>query len=377
VNHLNDTETIEANRETLRSFFGTIKSLDEHVRFSFVTGVTKFSQTTLFSGPNQYTDITFLPAYAEMMGYTHEEILAGFAPHIEAMATSRGMDSAAVIDEMRTWYNGYHFSKKERSVYNPYSTILYFSSLDEPKGYWYNSGTPKVLFNEIATRKSLINLRGIEASERQLSEISTTRHIDLIALLFQTGYLTIKAYERRGRRNYFHLHFPNFEVRDAFFESLLVEIGKVERHDVEQVQTGLKQSIENGRLSDFFKQIQAVFSGIPYQINREQQFESTYHSILLALLVGSDIFAQGEVSVNFGRIDLLVDTEDTLYLFELKLDQSADAALSQIKEKEYAHSFTERNKKIVLVGVNFSTKEKNLQEWKSEPFQTKKLNKDS
>jgi hypothetical protein len=172
------------------------------------------------------------------------------------MAEARSMTPAEVIEEMRNWYNGYRFSEDEASVYNPYSTILYFSSLRKPKGYWYSTGTPHFFFQEIAKHRSLAKLTGlIKKTESSLSDIANTEQIDLISLMFQTGYLTIKKYTREYDSNVFDLDFPNEEVRSAFSKSLMKDLAHVEDDQIGRLQCTLKATIDAGDLSQFFNQI--------------------------------------------------------------------------------------------------------------------------
>ncbi|MCC6127657.1 MAG: AAA family ATPase, partial [Chlamydiae bacterium] len=177
INHLKHPKIAEENRDLLKAFFGTLKSLDRCLKFTFVTGVSKFSQVSLFSGPNNLTDITMDPRYAGMMGYTEEELKANFQDYIENIAKKRSkpgslISEESIIDEIRTWYNGYRFSEKELSVYNPYSTLRYFSA-KKAESYWYSSGTPSFLIDEAKKHpQSVVPLRGISALKSTLSDIS-------------------------------------------------------------------------------------------------------------------------------------------------------------------------------------------------------------
>ncbi len=231
INNLKDPKIAEQNRDLLKTFFGTLKSLDCYLKFTFVTGVSKFSQVSLFSGPNNLTDITMDPRYAGMMGYTEEELKINFQYYIQDIVTKRSnqrnlVSEESIIDEIRIWYNGYRFSEKELSVYNPYSTLRYFSA-KKAESYWYGTGTPSFLIDEARKHpQSVVPLRGTSALKSTLSDISRLDRIHLAALMFQTGYLTIRGYN--SEENSYDLDFPNKEVKEAFFNSLLQEFAEVD-----------------------------------------------------------------------------------------------------------------------------------------------------
>jgi hypothetical protein len=217
ISNLTRPEIAKANRDILKSFYATLKALDAHIEFTFVTGITKFSQVSLFSGPNYLTDLTFDPRYAQMLGYTEDELTANFGPHLAALGEARGQEDLRA--EIRTFYNGFRFTSDPGTVYNPYSTLRFLES-HELEPYWFASGTPTFLLDQIKGHPlSAAPVGGVSVTRNQLSDIHNLEQIDLKALMFQSGYLTVCGYEPRSQ--IYSLDFPNKEVRYGFFESLV------------------------------------------------------------------------------------------------------------------------------------------------------------
>lgn len=362
INNLKMPEVAEKNRDLLKAFFGTVKSLDRYLKFTFVTGVSKFSQVSLFSGPNNLTDITMDPKYAGMMGYTEEELKLSFKKHVETIVHKRsqkeGCSQEDIFNEIRTWYNGYRFSERELSVYNPYSTLRFLSA-GKAESYWYSTGTPSFLIDQVKNHPRLIvPLSGITASKPQLMDISSLKEIDLAALMFQTGYLTISSYEPVTNR--YRLDFPNQEVTEAFLETLINSFANIDP----TLSIECQNTLENQDLNSFFEQIKATLSSFPYQLFVKAR-ESTYQGMLLGILKGMGFEVYGEKLTNLGRIDLVIEIPQTIYILEIKIDSNSDIALNQIIERKYHEQFLQKGREVALVGVNFSSKTRNLSDWKS------------
>ncbi len=360
INNLKNPAIAEQNRDLLKDFFATLKSLDKYIQFTFVTGVSKFSQVSLFSGPNHLLDITMDPEYAGMMGYTEEELRYYFEPHIQEMVREKGNSKDEVVKEVRTWYNGYRFSEKELSVYNPYSTLRFFHA-KKAESYWYSSGTPSFLIDEVKKHpRDLAPLSGTTALKSALLDINELTDANLTALMFQTGYLTIQDYSTSGL---YYLGFPNQEVQQAFFGSLVHCFAPTNRALVAECE----EALEAHDLDLFFKQIKALFASFPYHLFSKAN-ESTYQGMFLAILKGMGLDAEAERLTNLGRIDLVINMGKTIFILECKLDKSAEDALKQIQDKKYFERWVETGKKVILVGVNFSSEERNISEWKSHFF---------
>ncbi|MCB1115562.1 MAG: AAA family ATPase [Chlamydiia bacterium] len=365
INHLDDPILVEKNKVLLKAFFEALKSLDRHLKFTFVTGVSKFSQVSLFSGPNNLNDITIDPEYTAMMGYTEEELKTNFDSYIKDIAKTRSQQGNAqsekeVIDEIRTWYNSYRFSEGDKCVYNPFSTLKFMQN-KKPKAYWYSSGTPSFLLNELKKHpESMVSLDGATATEEELMDISSLKEIDLTALMYQTGYFTIKDYHPISKR--YHLGLPNEEVRSAFIHSLIKHFAPIT--NLRSSQETVK-ALEEHQPALLFKQIEIGLSSFAYQVFVDAK-EKTYQAMLLSMLFGMGFDPLSERATNMGRIDVVLEVPKTTYILELKLNDHADSALKQIHDKQYFKPYTDKGKQIVIIGANFSSETRNISDWKGE-----------
>lgn len=364
IDRLDHLEIAQGNRDILKGFFGTLKGLDPQLRFTLTTGVSKFSQVSLFSGPNNLKDLTMNPLYAGMMGYTEKELIQGFTKHIQAMMQEDGKKAPwtekEILEQIRYWYNGYRFSESEVCVYNPFSTLNFLED-KKPKTYWYSSGTPSFLIDQVKTHpQSMVSLDGATATEEELMDISSLDQIDLKALMYQTGYFTIQGYNTVSKR--YQLGLPNEEVRTAFINSLVKHFSPIS--DLRGSETFVK-ALENYQLEPIFKHIEVGFSGFAYQVFIGAK-ERTYQGMLLSMLYGMGFDPLSEKTTNTGRIDVVLEVPNTTYILEIKLNGSAEKALQQIQEKEYFEPYTHKGKQIVIIGANFSSKLQNISDWKGE-----------
>jgi len=364
INNLKNPEIAEKNRDILKDFFGALKGLDKHLKFTFVTGVSKFSQVSLFSGPNNLKDITMDPRYAAMMGYTEEEIKEIFSEHIQSVVENRKnrqeslITEKSILEEIRIWYNGYRFSRAETCVYNPFSTINYLDE-QEAKAYWYSTGTPSFLIDELKRHsESMVSLDGTTATQEKLMDISSFSHIDIEALMYQTGYFTIKDYNPISKK--YSIGLPNEEVRSAFINSLVQNFAPI--INLRSSQETVK-ALEEHKPGLLFKQIEIGLSSFAYQVFVDAK-ERTYQAMLLSMLFGMGFDPLSERTTNTGRIDVVLEIPKTTYILELKLNDSADKALKQIHEKQYFKPYTHKGKQIVIIGANFSSELRNVSEWK-------------
>ena len=341
-----------ANRDFLRGLYATIKDCDAHVRFTFLTGVSKFSKVSLFSGLNNLKDITLDPRYSAICGYTDADLDTVFAPELP------GLDR----DEIRDWYNGYSWRGAER-VYNPFDILLLFDTR-EFDAYWFETGTPTFLIETLVERGvSALALDGMVGSANLLS----TFDVDAIApeaLLFQTGYLTVQATESRGGRTRYRLGYPNREVFQSLNESLLAYLTR----DPQRERNGdrlydLLMAGDVPALRDLFH---AFFASIPYEWytnNDIARFEGYYASVFYAYFaaaLGTGISV--EDSGTRGRADMAVRAGGRVYLFEFKVAEQAGpgAALEQLRAKAYADKYRALGEPVHLVGVEFSSASRNV-----------------
>ncbi|MFP4423132.1 MAG: AAA family ATPase [Desulfococcaceae bacterium] len=352
--------TAKANRDILKHFLGVLKGGDVEpvLRLIFITGVSKFSRVSIFSELNNLTDLTMHRRYAEMLGYTQEELETDFAGHIEAFANQRGENREAVIERLRVQYNGYRFSPKDVRVYNPFSVL---KALDEMefKNYWFETGTPTFLVNLLReNRWHPPKIEDMKATDTMFSTYDLD-HLKLEALLFQTGYVTIK--DIRGRLYTFD--YPNREVKSAFLETLFHSYaeGMPDRSRF----VYLAEHLLAKDLDAFIETMKAIFAAIPYTLETKRD-EAYFHTVFYLAVSASGADARSEVLTCDGRIDLVVEFEDKVFILEFKCNQTADAALAQIREKGYAAPYRGTGKGVFLVGINFDTKLKNISEWKWE-----------
>ena len=370
IDNLHNQEVAEGNRQLLQSFFGALKNLDEYIEFTFITGISKFSKVALFSGANHLNDISMSVQYAAMMGYTQEELTEYFGEHIQAVAEKRNQKGQPtseedILAEIKDWYNGYRFSEEEIYIYNPFSTLKYLAE-KKPESYWFATGTPSFLVEELKKRpQEVTSLSQMLATQKDLSDISKITRITLPALLFQTGYLTIEDYDVKLKA--YQLGFPNKEVREALFGAMLEELadGKVKLLEVSSMADKLLASLNDLELDTFIDIIKTHFARIDYHTYQHAK-EGFYQAIFMICLELSGIHTQGEIATNKGRIDVLCQLADMFYIFELKVDHKADKAMEQILNQEYSQICRHQGKQIVVMGVSFSSKKRNIDTWQGE-----------
>ena len=345
-------EVARANRDYLRGLYATIKDSDAHIKFTFLTGVSKFSKVSLFSGLNNLKDVTLDPRYSAICGYTDVDLDAVFAPELP------GLDR----DEIRRWYNGYSWLGEEK-VYNPFDILLLFDSR-RFGAWWFETGTPTFLVETLISRGvGALSLDNMLGSDDLLSSFDVD-HIATEALLFQTGYLTIRRTEPRGSRIYYRLSYPNEEVRQSLNESLLNHLtgspGRQAEHSARLYDLLLVNDFAG--MESLFK---AFFASIPYQwhtkndiANYEGYYASVFYSYFAS--VGLDIVV--EDSSSHGRLDMAVLFNGNVYLFEFKVVELAPegAAMAQLKERRYADKYRARGEPIHLIAVEFSRESRNV-----------------
>ena len=364
IDNLHNPEVAEGNRRLLQDFFGALKSLDKYIQFTFITGISKFSKVSLFSGANHLRDISMDARYAAMMGYTQEELIEYFGQHIQDIAQTRNQKGQAtseedILAEIKDWYNGYRFSKAETYVYNPFSTLNYLDE-KEADSYWFATGTPFFLTKQIKKHsKNLVPLSGTKAKSDELMSSGSITEIDIKALMFQSGYLTIESYNEKTR--YYQLGFPNREVREDFINSLVKHFVKLNEKFSDEMETFL----EKHNLTVFFEKIKRIFGKFPYQTFSKAQ-ENTYHGLLFSFLHGLNLDVSAEVANNFGRLDLLIQMPKTTYIIELKLDSSPETGLKQIISKKYDRPYLGQGKSIARIGLSFSSGKRNIDTWQGE-----------
>ena len=356
---------VESIREVLEGLYSVVKTTEPYQRFVLLTGVSKFSKVSVFSRLNNLTDISMRVDYATMLGYTQEELETNFAEHIDHTAKHLQLSREELLSKLKEWYNGYRFEENAVTVYNPVSIAKFFESGGKFHNYWFETGTPSFLIDMLKEKD--IDLSKLENFESVADDFATYEIGDLqvLPLLVQTGYLTIsKSYEKFGITCYI-LDFPNREVRESFSRRLVQRYSCIPGQTVTTHLLRLLGALQNGNMESFFDSLKVFFANIPYniQIKNERYYQSIFHTLFT--LIG--VSMQSETFTNQGRIDAVVQTDERIYIFEFKLDGSAEDALKQIKEKSYHEKFLDSGKEIILIGANFSSEKRSIEKWLSEP----------
>ena len=343
LDRLSNLEVAEANRDILRGFYGILKSMDPYLRLTLITGVTKFTKTSIFSELNNLFDITLTEEYSNICGITTGDLDKSFSEHIEALtASGKFGDFANLREKILSWYDGYSWDGATR-VINPFSLLSFFKQ-KRFSGFWYSSGTPKFLMDLIKNRQEgYINLKNLEMGEWTL-DIFDIRNIEVEALLFQTGYLTVKDILPEHEPPVYLLDMPNFEVRIAFNLHILAEFTEKGGNFAETAYRRMKDALKTGDLQSMLATMKGLFASIPYQLHIGH--EAYYHSIFYAImnLLGFDI--EAEVSVSGGRIDGVLELDDKVYIIEFKYDNCAPDASPETKQKLFEKSLSEGMRQI-------------------------------
>ena len=354
ISNINEIEKAKKIQEILRDFYKIIKSQDENIHFVFLTGVTKFSQVSVFSALNNLTDLTMNDNYAALCGYTEKEIKENFKDYINKWANTLDHSEQDIFTEIKTWYNGFRFSECDTKVYNPWSTLSFFNT-GKFENYWFQTGTPTFLINLIKAQDNFI-LPDLSQKSVAVNSFSSfdIEKLQVLPLLVQTGYLTIKKYIEEF--NEYILDFPNKEVKDSFIQNLLAS--QLENDDSDSLLSELRKSLLKNDLELFFESMDILLSKVDYDLHlkNEKYWQSLFYMILT--LLGYKISA--EFKTIKGRIDAVIETKTHIYIFEFKTTSSEEVALNQIKEREYYKRFKDSSKEIVLIGSRFVIEDKKL-----------------
>lgn len=344
------------NRDFLRGFYSVLKEADHLLEFVFITGVSKFSKVGIFSGLNNLQDLTFHPQYATMLGYTQEELEHNFENHIAAAAAKMGLGREAFMAKVKDWYNGYRFEESAETVYNPVSLNSFFN-VGKFENFWFETGTPTFLINILREQ----GLYEFDLEPKAQIEFGSFELDNLhpYGLLYQTGYLTIQYRDEYGL---YHLDYPNYEVRNAMLAYLLDAFGGVRRGGGIVMAIQMEQAFMAHDVAKVMRILQGLFKGIPYQLY-EKYPESFYHAATHLIFAYMGLRVHSEVCTSDGRADAVVETPAKVYVLEFKLEESAQAALAQIRKRQYYQAFWNLGKPVVGIGVNFSSQTRNIDEW--------------
>jgi hypothetical protein len=361
LSSIDNTELHKKIRIALRGFYAVLKSYDQYLRFVFLTGVTKFSQVSIFSELNNLTDISLNPDYGDICGITQKELETEFREEIEAIAQQQGIARSEYLLKLKRFYNGYRFSKDPNTVYNTFGLLYHFNNHGEFETYWFSTGTPTFLIKLIEAQKiDILDLENMSITLAGLQKFNVD-NMDSIAVLYQSGYLTIVDY--KSEFGEYILDYPNEEVRSAFANSLLEHYVHVSAHDINALSIRLPKALIKGDIDGAMHELIPFLAAIPYDltIKQEKYYQTVIH--LIFRMLGP--YCRSEVKTASGRIDTVVETGNYMYCFEFKLDGSAEEALRQIDDKEYLLPWQNSDKKLVKVGVSFNSEKRNIEEWKT------------
>ncbi len=345
-----DTAKAIENRDIMKVFYSILKDADPHLKLVFITGVSKFSRVSIFSDLNNLQDLTTNKFFAGCCGITEQELASYFAQELEETSKER----------IKEWYNGYSWDVKT-SVYNPYSLLSFFVQGYDFKNYWFDTGTPTFLIR-LAKQIHLYDFENRETSLSHLNSYDLER-LELIPLMFQTGYLTFKSYDEEG--DIYTLGFPNKEVKKSYLEVLLDAVREYPSDQGVVLVNELRKTLLAGNIDKLEGILNSLFKSLPYELWQKEN-EHFYHAIIHLAFTLLGVYVQSEVQTSDGRMDALVRMKEYIYCFEFKLDGSAEEALAQIKDKGYLQPFAQEGKKLIGIGINFSTEKKKVEALKWE-----------
>lgn len=357
---LTSEDDLEQLRQIMRNFYSPLKACDEYLRFVFITGITKFSQLSIFSELNNLQNISMNPEFAAICGISKEEMLDQLDSSIEEFAKYKDISKQEAIELLKDNYDGYHFTYNSPDIFNPFSLLQVLQNKNTD-AYWFGSGTPTFLLQEM--KKFNVKPEDIKSMELPSTafDVPTETMDSIIPLLYQSGYLTIKAYNKVSRM--FTLDIPNTEVRAGIMGSLLPYV--IQNAPITKAQALPGKMYEAIYEDDFDKMMDLLktFLGtVPYSDNTN--YEGHYQSLLFVVFSLLCQYVDIEVHTPRGRVDVVFETRNKLYLLELKLDDSVDKAMEQINLNDYSERFALSAKQVVKVGVNFSSKTRNITDWK-------------
>jgi hypothetical protein len=355
---IKNNELQETFRTILKGFYGALKSMDRCIKFAFLTGVTKFGKVSVFSDLNHLYDISMDNQYAPICGITDEELETIFAPYIQRLATAMHRTCDEVREWLRVNYDGYHFCEDSVGVYNPFSILCTFQS-NKIKNYWFETGTPSYLVYLL--KKHNYNLEQMATAECDADVLNSvdSQSTNPIPVIYQSGYLTIKGYNPRF--GIYKLGFPNAEVEDGFMKFLLPYYSPINRSQSAFYIANFVEEVEAGKVDEFFKRLSSLFADTPYELIKD--LENHYQNVLFIVARLMGLYVKAEYHTSEGRIDLVLQTDTYTYVMEFKLDGTAEEALAQINDKNYALPFAVGNRKVVKIGVNFSSATRNIERW--------------
>ena len=346
-------------RDALKEFYSVIKTMEAKQRFTFLTGVSKFSKVSIFSDLNNLKDRTMTAAEATLLGYTHDELKTYFPESLKRIAAANGFSKEDAFAQVIRWYDGYRFSPTSEKVINPVSFGLCAEAGDF-QNYW--STTALTTFLTDALKKQPLDFSTIDIDQSAL-EAYEPENPRLVTLLYQTGYLTIQGFRQIGEKRKYTLSFPNYEVTDSFLSSLAPIYAGIGPTESTNYQFAAQEAILDGDVERFVKVLKNFFANIPYSLT-DRQNEQMWQTIVYVILKAIGAAVHAEVQTNEGRIDMTCETSAGIWLIEFKLDRPAEEALAQIDERNYADRYDFAGKPVIKLGLSFSSETRTVVDWR-------------
>lgn len=355
---IGNEELQKAFRNTLQAFYGAIKTMDGYIKFAFLTGVTKFGKVSVFSALNNLIDLSMDERYAAICGMTEEEIHDNLEEDLLELADKQKMSYEEVCRELKKCYDGYHFVENSVGIYNPFSVLNTFFKM-KFGSYWFETGTPTYLVELLkAHHYDLHCMAHVETDADILNSVDSAS-TNPIPVIYQSGYLTIKKFDERF--GIYRLGFPNREVEEGFMKFLLPFYANTNKVESPFQILKFVHEVESGDYESFFRRLQSFFADTPYELIRDQELH--YQNVLFIVFKLIGFYVKAEYHTSQGRIDLVLQTDEFIYVMEFKLEGSAEEALRQINEKNYAQPFAADPRKLFKIGINFSSQTRNIERW--------------
>ena len=361
-----DNEKTDEFKSIVKELFSPLKKLEPYLRFVFLTGITKFSQMSLFSTLNNLDDISLDDEYCEICGFTQDELNRAFSSSLKIMARKNDITPQELSTQLKRKYDGYHFSPACRDIYNPFSVLKVFSKM-KISDYWFSSGTPTLLFESLKRfNTQLYDIDGVEAPASVFNQ-PTESVTSVIPLFYQSGYLTLKAYNKDT--DTYVLGIPNAEVRSGLMDNLLPSVAQKSPVETQNLAIRFKRALLDNNIDLAIDILKGFFASIPYPEFGKESFdtfekkESYFKRLFYIVFSFMNVQIYTEVMNSEGRTDALIYLGDSVYIVEAKLDSTPQEALKQIEEKGYATRFAGSGKKVVCLGLNFSSKTRTIESW--------------
>ena len=345
-------------RDTLKPFYGALKTMDGYIKFAFLTGVTKFGKVSVFSDLNNLDDISMRKDYVEICGVSDQELHENLDVELHEFAETQGLSYDKLCTKLKEYYDGYHFTHNSIGIYNPFSLLNDFK-YKEFGSYWFETGTPTYLVKLLKKHHYDLERMAHEETDAQVLNSIDSESTNPIPVIYQSGYLTIKGYDERF--GIYRLGFPNREVEEGFIRFLLPFYANVNKTESPFEIQKFVHEIETGDYDSFFRRLQSFFADTTYEVIRDQELH--YENVLFIVFKLVGFYTKVEYHTNNGRIDLVLQTDKFIYIMEFKLNGTAEEALQQINDKCYALPFEADRRKLFKIGINFSEKTRNIEKW--------------